>query len=314
MRLNLKRVSYGYAIAATGLAGVVAAAVVVDSWRLWAVGVMAIALVSAVSYAGGRRGRHTARDEHSLKTAAAPHPYLSKICSEDADKRHFSRSRPWIPRQRMTDSPAQHVRQASARLCLFGGPIVYVNQVPVRLKHGRRAQTLLTVLALAEGPVARGDLLREVLPDRSQDSRRNYLNTITNETRANLSAAAGRDKRDFIVYDSASGQYSLGPYIHTDLEAFDDAEQDAALASSDTEQMRHLECAVSLYVDDITPDMATPHVVQLRAQYRAAAYRACSALAHYYAEIEDQRLADYFRIRASTLSHHGDHPTSLTMA
>ncbi|WP_335989875.1 LysM peptidoglycan-binding domain-containing protein [Glycomyces sp. MUSA5-2] len=189
-----------------------------------------------------------------------------------------------------------------ARLCLFGPPEVYIGDQTVAFKKGRRAKAFLAALALADGSVSRADLLHAVLPDHDDPTRaRSNLNTIGSSLRGNLQQALGTESPIY-HWDKHTDRYELDPAVFTtDRDAFDSAEQAAALATDPKHAAAQLEQVVRLYTDDLAPDLHTPQVDQLRAQYRAAAARAAQKLADHYAEHGDRARAEHHRARARIL-------------
>jgi nucleoid-associated protein YgaU len=188
------------------------------------------------------------------------------------------------------------------RLCLFGQADVYAGEQPVQLKKGRRALRFLTVLALADEPVALGDLLAGVLDDQYDAAKaKNNLNTIGSATRVNLQAATGT-KHKFYAYDQRTETYALeGSLFTTDVAEFDQYEQEAALSADPEDAVRSLEAAVALYTGDLAPDIDTGPVRVLRDQYRAAAARACRRLADHHRDGGDGTRADHYSGQAAKL-------------
>jgi nucleoid-associated protein YgaU len=194
-------------------------------------------------------------------------------------------------------------------LCLFGQPEVYMGDTPVVFKKGRRAKTFLAALALADEPVSRTDLMKAVLPGYDDPVKaRSNLNTIGSATRGNLQEATGTESPIY-HWDKGTDRYELEPdAFTTDRDVFDAAEQAAALATDPNEAAAHLEKAVGLYTGDLTPDLHTPEVDQLREQYRAAAVRALRKLAEHHAAGGDGARAKHYRSRAAALTPEAGSP------
>ncbi|MEU6246102.1 LysM peptidoglycan-binding domain-containing protein [Glycomyces sp. NPDC047010] len=197
--------------------------------------------------------------------------------------------------------------QSAPYLCLFGTPELYVGDRPVVFKKGKRAKAFLAALALAEGPLSRAELMNAVLPGYDDPVKaRTNLNTIGSSLRGNLQEATGTDTSVY-HWDKATDRYELEPGAFvTDRDAFDAAEQSAALASDPAEAAAHLEEAARLYIGDLAPDLHTSQIEELRTQYRAAAARALRKLADHHAETGDAARAEHFRSRAQALASEAD--------
>lgn len=207
------------------------------------------------------------------------------------------------------DTPPVTADTASSapHLCLFGTPEVYVGAQPVVFKKGKRAKAFLAALALADGPLTRADLMDAVLPGYEDPVKaRTNLNTIGSSLRANLQEATGT-KSNVYRWDKITDRYELEPgAFTTDRDAFDAAEQSAALATDPAEAAAHLKEAARLYTGDLATDLHTPQVEELRGQYRAAAARALRKLADYWVENGDAARAEHYRSRAGALAPEPD--------
>ncbi|WP_335988482.1 hypothetical protein [Glycomyces sp. MUSA5-2] len=186
------------------------------------------------------------------------------------------------------------------RLCVFGYPGVYLDEKPVPLKQGRRALAILTALALdPDGNGCTKDaLLFDALDGEPMSTAKHYFTTIINDTRGDLSRAAGIEKTEerFIVYDKRTRRYHLeqGRFA-IDRDEFDRLEQDAALAKTDDERAELLAQAVSLYAGDLADQMDIETATDLRSQYRSAVSRASRVLVEYYEAQHDSARADLYR-------------------
>ncbi|QSB06509.1 hypothetical protein [Natronoglycomyces albus] len=192
-------------------------------------------------------------------------------------------------------------RKATIYLRLFGGVEVLADGEPVFLKQGRRAKALLAALAMAGQPASRQELFHIVLGDLTSKNKRNYFNTIADQTRVNLSQASGLDKSAFIVYDRAIDRYRLGDHVRTDLEDFENAEQEAALAE-DGAEMAPLQRMLELHRGAFAPGVPGKKAAKLRDQYRIAALRAAQRLVHHYQEAGDMAQERHFRLIARALA------------
>jgi len=183
------------------------------------------------------------------------------------------------------------------RLCLFGQPDVYIGDQPVPLKKGRRSRAFLTVLACAEGPVSRDELLEGVVGDMVEiDRAKNNFSAVAIDTRRALRDATGDTDADFYTYDRATETYELDRLRFTlDLDEFNDAEQAAALTTNPAEAAGHLEVAVALYNGDLAPDVETDTVGRLRDLYREKTVRILAKLIQHYTEDGDFARAEYHR-------------------
>lgn len=197
-----------------------------------------------------------------------------------------------------SDDPAPRLR-----LCLFGQPDVYLGEQAIPLKKGRRSRAFLTVLACADGPVSRDELLEGVVGDMVEiDRAKNNFSATAIDTRRALRDTTGDQACEFYTYDRPTETYELQRDQFTiDIDEFNDAEQAAALATSSDDITRHLEDAVALYTGDLAPDVDTDTVNRLRDQYRAAAVRICGKLADYYSAIGDEARAAHHRAHAARL-------------
>jgi nucleoid-associated protein YgaU len=211
------------------------------------------------------------------------------------------------PAPESTPPTTADTASSAPHLCLFGTPEVYVGEQPVVFKKGKRAKAFLAALALADEPLSRADLMAAVLPGYDDPDRaRTNLNTIGSSLRANLQDATGT-KTTVYHWDKATDRYELEPgAFTTDRDAFDAAEQSAALATDPAEAAAHLEEAARLYTGDLAPDLHTPQAEELRDQYRAAAARALRKLADYWVENGDAARAEHYRSRAGALAPEAD--------
>ncbi|MDA1359773.1 LysM peptidoglycan-binding domain-containing protein [Glycomyces luteolus] len=225
-----------------------------------------------------------------------PEP-LMEVADDSADE----------PAPEATPPTTADTASSAPHLCLFGTPEVYVGEQPVVFKKGKRAKAFLAALALADEPLSRADLMTAVLPGYDDPTRaRTNLNTIGSSLRANLQDATGT-KTTVYHWDKATDRYELEPgAFTTDRDAFDAAEQSAALATDPAEAAAHLEEAARLYTGDLAPDLHTPQAEELRAQYRAAAARALRKLAGYWVENGDAARAEHYRSRAGALAPEPD--------
>jgi nucleoid-associated protein YgaU len=188
---------------------------------------------------------------------------------------------------------------AGFRLCVFGDLDLYYNGVPVKLKQHARALTLLAALASADEGRTMDELLDIVTPDRPLKGAREYVNIIKSNLRATIRDLAGDDTLDPVPYDEKTATFRLDTgIIGTDLADFDEAEQQAVLATSPAEQAHALEQLVRLHTGDLTPDIET--LDELRTGYRAATHRACRTLANYHAENGDPARAAKYRAMLPT--------------
>ena len=310
VRQLITRGPFGATIILIGLLGALAVAAAAESWATWMVGTVAISVVSIVAYCGVRRNRSSDDGPSNFSSSRTQHPdshgndTMPPLTGARPERLHRSvrhRVRTGIPRQRRpvisTDTP----EFKTPYLRLFGGPEVYVDDKPLQFKQGKRAKALLAALVLTEGPATREELMELVLADQASQSRRNYFNTIADQTRTSLSEATGRSKYAFISYDRRADRYFLGDFVATDIGSFDDAEQAAALATDAEAKVRYLEALVELYIDDLVPNMTGNGLANLRHQYRAAARRACEKLTEHYKVSGDQTLATYYQIQVGTL-------------
>jgi nucleoid-associated protein YgaU len=262
------------------------------------------------------------RDEEDPPTEAipVPSPVLDTEPIEDLDERPAPESDDRADEDdpasgedgaRATESEPEAAPDAAAAttpapyLCLFGTPEVYVGETPIVFKKGRRAKAFLAALALADEPVSRQDLLDAVLPGYDDLAKaRNNLNSIGSAIRKDFREATGADPRVY-HWDQQTDRYELDPTA-TDRDAFDAAEQAAALTTNPAEAADHLEEVVRLYTGDLAPDLHTPQADQLRRQYRAATARALRRLADHCAESGDTARAEHYRSRARALAPETD--------
>ncbi|MCC3762628.1 LysM peptidoglycan-binding domain-containing protein [Glycomyces sp. TRM65418] len=190
------------------------------------------------------------------------------------------------------------------RLCLFGQPDAYLDDHPVPLKKGRRSRAFLTVLACADGPISRDELLEGVVGDMVEiDRAKNNFSAVAIDTRRALREATGDTEAEFYTYDRATETYELERHRFTiDLDEFNDAEQAAALATDPDETAAYREQALALYTADLAPDVDTDAVRALRDQYRDAAVRLCEQLAEFYAMNSDKASSQHFRDRGARIA------------
>lgn len=215
------------------------------------------------------------------------------------------------------NSAADHAREATKpvedeteprlRLCLFGQPDVYLDHQAIPLKKGRRSRAFLTILACADGPVSRDELLEGVVGDMVEIERaKNNFSATAIDTRRALREATGDPVAEFYTYDRATESYELErDRFSIDIDEFNDAEQAAALTPDPANTARHLEDAIALYTGDLAPDVDTDTVNRLRGQYRTAAARVCGKLADYYIDIGDEVRAEHHRAHAAKLESSG---------
>ncbi|GAB4001224.1 hypothetical protein GCM10029992_36070 [Glycomyces albus] len=189
------------------------------------------------------------------------------------------------------------------RLCLFGQPDVYLDQQAIPLKKGRRSRAFLTVLACADEPVGRDELLEGVVGDMVEmDRAKNNFSATAIDTRRALREATGDPVAEFYTYDRATETYELERDRFTiDIDEFNDAEQSAALASDPIETARHLEAAIALYTGDLAPEVDTDTVGRLRDLYRTKAVKILDRLADHCAMHGDSAGAEHHRSRAAQI-------------
>jgi hypothetical protein len=207
--------------------------------------------------------------------------------------------------------PAQHEPgRPLLRLCLFGQPDVYIGGQPVPLKKGRRSRAFLTVLACADGPIGRDELLEGVVGDMVEiDRAKNNFSAVAIDTRRALRDATGDTDAEFYTYDRASETYELERGRFTiDLDEFNDADGAAVLATDPNEAAAHREAALALYTADLAPEVDTDAVRALRDQYRAAAVRLCEQLTEHYAASGDTALSQEHRERGARIAAAGGVP------
>ncbi|MCD0444250.1 hypothetical protein LO763_11520 [Glycomyces sp. A-F 0318] len=190
------------------------------------------------------------------------------------------------------------------RLCLFGQPDAYLDGQLVPLKKGRRSRAFLTVLACADGPIRRDELLEGVVGDMVEiDRAKNNFSAVAIDTRRALREATGDHAAEFYTYERATETYELERHrFIVDLDEFNDAEQAAALASDPAKAVEHLEAAVALYMGDLAPEVDTDAVSRLRDLYRDKAIRILAKLVEYYLGTGDTASAEHHRARRARLT------------
>src|SRR5690606_35884451 len=130
--------------------------------------------------------------------------------------------------------------------------------------------------------------------DRPLKNARRYTNIIITNIRHAVREALHDQTLDPVPFDKKTETFRLDTgLIETDLAEFDDAEQTAALATDPAERAAALERLAALHVGDLAPDVEA--LDDLRANYRAAAERACRTLADYYSEKGDPARAAKYR-------------------
>lgn len=202
-----------------------------------------------------------------------------------------------------TTEPAEDGTEPLLRLCLFGQPDVYLNEQAIPLKKGRRSRAFLTVLACADGPVSRDELLEGVVGDMVEiDRAKNNFSATAIDTRRALREATGDPIAEFYTYDRATETYELErDRFSIDIDEFNDAEQAAALTTDPAEASRQLEAAVALYTGDLAPEVDTDTVARLRELYQAKIISILSHLADRCASIGDTARRDHYRSRAAQI-------------
>ncbi|MEU6858541.1 BTAD domain-containing putative transcriptional regulator [Glycomyces sp. NPDC046736] len=236
-------------------------------------------------------GLTTAKTDTEVKAATAPTIETSGTVRTDEE--------PNTP-------PNQEKPEPTLRLCLFGQPDAYLNDHPIPLKKGRRSRAFLTVLACAEGPVTRDELLEGVVGDMVEiDRAKNNFSAVAIDTRRALRDATGDPSAEFYTYDRLTETYELERHrFAIDLDEFNDAEQAAALTTDPTKTAGHLEAAIALYSGDLAPEVDTDTVERQRQLYRDKALRILERLVEHYSNVGDTARAEDCRARASRITGH----------